>query len=84
MFRRLRLCLVIALCGFACASTQIQERCRFVTHHVPQPPMPPEFAAIDRHLVGRAIAMTQQCRELAKFREELGMPKGRGRSRDWT
>jgi hypothetical protein len=55
---------MVALCGLACATSQIQERCRFVTHHVPQPPMPSAFAVIDRQLIGRAIGMTQQCREM--------------------
>src|SRR5262245_51534107 len=59
-----RLYLVVALCGLACTTPQIHERCRFVTHHIPQPPMPSAFAAIDRQLVRRAIEMTQQCREM--------------------
>src|SRR4051794_3624989 len=59
-----RLLIMVALSGLGCATPEIQEHCRFVIQHVPQPPMPPELAAIDRVLVRRAIGMTQQCRAL--------------------
>ncbi len=49
----------------ACA-TEIQERCRLVTEHVPAPPMPPGFAEMDHLLMRRAVEMMLSVRGLKR------------------
>lgn len=50
----------------ACATSQIQERCRLVDEHVRLPVMPGELAAIERVLVDRTGQTVRQCRELKR------------------
>lgn len=58
----LRLYLLLTLT--ACATPEIEERCRFVTEHVRPPPMSAEFGEVDRALVKQVIDATLLSREL--------------------
>lgn len=45
-------------------TTAVEERCRFITEHVPPPAMPPGFAEVDRVLISRATQMVLDAREI--------------------